>query len=97
MINEKYFNIGIVIATIGLLWFLISNGTVGHEAILGNLAGVGFNLSLFFAASFGIQFFQLGLGRNVQSEIFDENNIAAGIYQGFLFLAIATIVAKGLL
>ena len=97
MINEKVFNGIIVVCTSLLLTGLILNGTISQESLMGNLAGIGFNFSLFLLCAFGLQFFQLGIGRNVQAEIFDEHNIAAGIYQGCLFLAIATIIAKGLL
>jgi hypothetical protein len=97
MINEKYFNIGVIVATALILGGLVIGGVIEKTSVMGNLAGVGFNLSLFLGAVFGLQYFQRGTGTDIGSEIFDEGNIAAGIYQGFLFLSIATIIAKGLL
>lgn len=95
--NHKHFNYGFITLTLGIIAYLIVGGNVDKNSIVGMLGGISFNVALFLATAFGLQFFQLGTGRDIQSEIFDEENIAASIYQGFLFLAIAIVISKGLM
>lgn len=94
--DQKYF-IGVVtLCTVGLITYLVSSGSVEQNNIVNMLGGITFNLSLFLCSIFGLQYFQLGIGRDIQAEIFDENNTAAAIYEGALFLAIALVISKGL-
>lgn len=94
-LNHTHFNSGFVIATLGVVFWLIAGGSVDTNIIVGMFGNIGFNVAFFLATVFGLQYFQLGTGRDIQGEIFDSNNIAAAIYQGFLFLALAIVIAKG--
>jgi uncharacterized membrane protein YjfL (UPF0719 family) len=95
--NEKFFNITLAVVVSTLIGFLIFSGSIDKNSVLGMLGAVGFNLVLFLSTAFGLQYFQLTQDRDIQQEIFDENNIAAAIYQGFLFLGIAIVIAKGVM
>jgi hypothetical protein len=92
--REKHFNIGIILFATILISYLIRGGSVDISSILGMLGSTLFNLGGFLAMAFGLQYYQLGTGRDIQEEIFNEHNIAASIYEGFLFLSIAIIISK---
>jgi len=96
-VNEKIFNSLALIVTGGLLYVLVQKGIVEGQSIVSNLTAILFNLVIFLVAAFGLQFFQLSFKRDIQAEIFDQNNVAAAIYQGFLFLALAVVISKGLM
>ena len=93
-LDHTIFNGLMVAAAAGIVGFLIKAGSVETSSVLGMFGSTLFNLSFFLCATFGLQYFQLGIGRNIQEEIFDEHNMAAALYQGFLFIAIAIIIAK---
>lgn len=95
-LDQKHFNIGIIITAITVVICLIQGGTVDQNSVFGMVGSTLFNLGGFLAAAFGLQYYQLGTGRDIQKEIFDDNNIAAALYQGFLFLAIALIISKAI-
>lgn len=97
MMTEKHFNYGFGLATLGVIFYLIAGGGVDGNSVVGMLGGVAFNVAIFLATVFGLQYFQLGTGRDIQQEIFDDNNIAASIYEGMLFIALAIVIAKGVM
>jgi len=96
-LNETFFNSVIGLLTLGVIFYLIASGAVVGSAVIGMLGGIAFNLSLFLIVAFGLQKFQLGTKRDIPAEVFDESNIAAAIYQGLLFVAIAIVISKGLM
>lgn len=96
-LDHRFFNGGVAALVTGIIFYLIVGGDVDKSSVVGMLGGIGFNLALFLCTIFGLQYFQLGTGRDIQNEIFDEHNTAAAIYQGFLFLAIAIVISKGLM
>ena len=96
-INEKFFNLGIAVLVVGVVGFLVFTGAVSKDSVIGMFAGIMFNVSIFLSVAFGLQFFQLTTKRDVQKEIFDEHNVAAAIYQGFIFLALAIVISKGIM
>lgn len=93
--TETHFNYGFVLATLGVIFYLIAGGSVDQNSIVGMLGSTGFNVAFFLAVVFGFQKFQMGTDYNVPAKIFEEANIAVAIYQGFLFLALAIVIAKG--
>ena len=95
-LNEKHYIIGFIIATIAIIIYLLVGGSIEQGSVFGMLGGLFFNLSVFLGTVFGLQYYQLGTGRDIQSEIFDEKNLAAALYQGALFIAIALVIGKGL-
>lgn len=95
--REIHFNIAFIVATIGLIAYLIIDGNVQQSSVVGMLGGIGFNVALLLGIGFGLQKFQLGTKRDIQIEIFDNNNIAASIYQAALWIALAIVIAKGIM
>lgn len=96
-INHTIFN-GLAIAvTSYLIYLVVGNGTADGKSVLSLITGIMMNVALFLGIGFGLQFFQMGIGRNVQEEVFDKDNIAVAIYQAGLFIALAIIIAKGIL
>ena len=96
-LDEAWFNGVIALLTIGIIFYLIASGAVIVPAVIGMLGGIAFNVSLFLLIAFGLQKFQLGTKRDIPAEIFDENNTAAAIYQGMLFVAIAIVISRGMM
>lgn len=96
-INETWFNGAVTVLTLGIIFYLIASGSVVVPAVVGMLGGIAFNVSLFLILAFGLQKFQLGTKRDIPSEIFDENNVAAAVYQGMLFVALAIVISRGLM
>lgn len=96
-LNEKHFNTGFITATLGVIFYLIAGGTVDPNTVIGMLGGISFNVALFLATVFGLQYYQLGTGRDIQKEIFDEANLAAAVYEAGLFIAIALVISKGIM
>lgn len=93
-IDQCFFNTVLFLLTVTFIGFLVKGGSVALASLLGMIGSTFFNLSIFLSSIFGLQYFQLGTGRDIQKEIFDESNIAAAIYQGLLFLGIAIIISK---
>jgi hypothetical protein len=94
-INHSHFNYFIVFICFLLVYAAMSFGDALLPGVIGNAASIGMNLSTFLVASFGFQFFLLGPSRNIPAEIFDENNQAAAIYVGAIFIAIALVIRGG--
>jgi hypothetical protein len=97
MINEKYFNLAVVGIVVSLVLYLIGFAGVEKNSVIGMLGGIGFNIALLLSTGFGLQYFQLGTNRDIQAEIFDEGNIAAAVYQGAIWIALALVIAKGIM
>ena len=95
--NERHFNWGFLFLTIAFLAYLVYEGRVDLDTIITMGTGIIFNVSILLLIAFGLQRFQLGSRRNVQKEIFDDNNIAAAIYQVGIWIALAIVVSKGLM
>lgn len=93
-LDHTTFNTLVALGAAGAVGFLIKMGSVETASVFGMLGSTLFNLALFLCMTFGLQFFQLGTGRDIQKEVFDESNTAAAIYQGLLFVAISIIIAK---
>ena len=86
--------IGVVTAVV--IGYLIQSGTIQVASIVGMFGAVGFNVIFLLGLGFGLQFFQLGTKRDIQTEIFDQNNVAAAIYQAGIWIALAMVIAKGI-
>lgn len=95
--NTGFFNYVLIFTTICLLYISLLYGGVAIASIISIASGSFTNLAMFLVAYFGIMYFKMGAGRDIAKEIYDENNMAAATYEGLLALAIATVIAKGLL
>lgn len=94
---QTIFNWLIVIAGSLLLYLSFRINVTDLAGVLGNIAGISLNLIIWFIVIFGIEFVQLGFKRNIKSEIYDNNNVAAAIYEVGIKLGAAWVIAKGLL
>ena len=95
MIREKHFNIAIISIIAAVLTYLVFYGGVSIDSIIGIGGAIGVNVSWLLAIGFGLQYFQLGTKKDIQAEIFEEHNIAAGIYQAGIWIALAIVIGKG--
>lgn len=95
--NHTIFNVATILVTIVLLAFVVKSGEVEVKTILNLITGIMMNVALFLGITFGLQYFQMSIGRDISKEIFDEHNVAAAIFQGFLALSIALVISKGLM
>ena len=96
-LNEKHFNSTILLITTIVISYLLFVGNVDKNSIIGMLGAIFFNVSLLLGVGFGLQHFQLGTKRNIQKEIFDDNNIAAAIYQIGIWISLAIVISKGIM
>lgn len=96
-LTELHFNSGFILATLGVIFYLIAGGNVDPNSVIGMLGGISFNVALFLATVFGLQYYQMGTGRDIQKEIFDQSNLAAAVYEAGLFIAIAIVISKGIM
>ena len=95
-INEKHFNFVLGILTTLVIGYLLFIGNIDKNSVIGMIAAMGFNIITFLGISFGLQHYQLGTGRDIQKEIYDESNIAASIYQAGIWIGLAIVISKGL-
>lgn len=96
-INHTWFNWIVSFLTAAVVFYLVNIGTVEKTSVFGLLGGMMTNVSVYLAVAFGLQFFQMGIGKDIQKEIYTEHNIAAAIYQGFLLLGIAIVIARAMI
>ena len=96
-VNHTLFNYLAIVATGILVTIVITNGSADANSVLSLFTGIMMNVALFLGIAFGLQFFQMGIGTDVTKEIYNEHNIAAAIYQAGLFMALAIVIAKGLM
>lgn len=96
-LNEKHFNYSFVAVTVAVISYLLFDGNVDKNSIIGMFGAMSFNVSLLLGLGFGLQYFQLGTKRDIQKEIFDEHNIAASIYQAGIWIALAIVISKGIM
>lgn len=94
--NEKAFNIGLAVLVSAVIAFLVVSGSIDKSSVVGMFGAIGFNVVLLLTTGFGLQYFQLGTGRDLQKEIYDENNTAAAIYQAGIWVALGLVIAKGM-
>lgn len=94
--REKHFNVMIGVVTAVVIGYLIQSGTIQIASLVGMFGAVGFNVIFLLGLGFGLQYFQLGTKRDIQTEIFDQNNVAAAIYQVGIWIALAMVIAKGM-
>lgn len=96
-LNHTFFNYGFITLTLGIIFYLITGGAVDQNSVVGMAGGVAFNVAIFLSVIFGLQYFQLGTNRDIQREIYDEQNVAAAIYQAGLWIGLALVIAKGVI
>lgn len=72
-------------------------GQVTSWTVVGTLGGSLMNLGLWTIAFFGFMYFQYSTGRRVDQEIFDEHNLAVATFNGMVAIAMALLIAKGIL
>lgn len=94
--NEKHFNIGVCVIVIAIVGYMVGFGNVDKNSVIGILGSIGFNLALLLSIGFGLQYFQLGTDKDIQSEIYQNENLAAAVYQGAIWISIAITISKGL-
>ncbi len=95
--NHTFYTSIVVVATIGLIAYVLQSGQTDLIQIITMFTGIMFNVAIFLTVIFSLQFFQYNIGTDIQKEIYEENNLAAANYQGMLFIAIAIIISKGLM
>ena len=95
--NENVYTGVLVAITIGLVFFVLQIGQTDYQQVLTLFTGIMFNVAIFLATIFSLQFFQYSTGTDIQKEIYIENNIAAANYQGMLFIALSIIISKGIM
>lgn len=79
--------VGIIAALLG--YFLAP----GRELSLGDIVIVKMvAVAIFMAVSVGLLYALRGIKYNVLAEVFDENNVAAGIFTGLILVAMALVV-----
>jgi hypothetical protein len=91
MIREKHFNIVIILVVAAVLAYMVVFGNVNINSIIGIGGAIGVNVSWLLAIGFGLQYFQLGTKKDIQA-----HNIAAGIYQAGIWIALAIVIGKGI-
>jgi len=96
-LRELHFNSTIVALTSIVVGYLVYFDKVNIDSIVGLFGGVVFNVSLLLVVGFSLQKIQNGWNYNIQTEIYENQNIAAAIYQLGIWLALALVIAKGLL
>lgn len=92
-----HYNIIFHLLTVAFLSYLVFGGRVDLDTIISMGTGIIFNVSLLLLIAFSLQRYQLGSKRNIQKEIFEENNIAAAIYQLGIWISLALVISKGLM
>lgn len=95
--KQKTFNTAFITITTLIIVYLIFAGYTEKNSIFGIIGGSFLNISLFLTCYFGLEYFQQGTDKDIQKEIFEENNVSAAIYQGSLLIGIAIIIARGLI
>jgi hypothetical protein len=96
-VNHTVYTTVIVAATLGLVAFVLHIGQTDLSQVITMFTGIMFNVAIFLAVVFSLQFFQFKIGTDIQQEIYEENNTAAAIYQGLIFVSIAIVISKGLM
>jgi hypothetical protein len=97
ILNEKHFSIGIIAVVVSIMAYLLIFAGIEKDSVIGMLGGIGFNVTLLLSLGFGLQYFQMGTRFDIQKEIYDEQNIAGAIYQAGIWIALAIVIAKGLI
>lgn len=96
-LNHTFFNYTFTTLTLGIIFYLITGGTVDQNSVVGMFGGIAFNVAIFLSVVFGLQYFQMGTNRDIQKEVYDDGNIAAAIYQAGLWIGLALVIAKGVI
>lgn len=96
-IDTGLFNAIIIIISIAFIGGLLFSGSVSIEGVTSNIGGTLLNLVIYLIVIFGFEFFERGFGTNVRDEIYEQNNVAASIYQFGFKIGIALVIAKGLI
>lgn len=100
-INEKFgtlaYNILFSLLTLILISSIIAWGPVKLITIFSIMAAAMNNVALFLLIVFSLQYFQGGARLNIQKQIYEKQNIAAAIYQGFLYLGIALLISQSIM
>jgi hypothetical protein len=96
-INHTWYNYATMLFCACLIYLANKFGGANFNSIIGIFGGIGANVILWISLVFGLEYFQLGIDRNIKKEIYDEHNIAAAIYELGIKIGLALIIAKGLL
>lgn len=77
--------------------YAYAKGSLDITNFISNIGGSYLNVFAWCVVFYGIEFFQRGFNHNVRNEITEKQNVAAAIYQGSIAIALALLIAKGLL
>lgn len=66
-------------------------------AIVGLFAAMANQVAFFLVILFTFQYFQGGTDLKINDKIFEDGNIAAAIYQGFIVIALALLISGAIL
>jgi len=92
-IYNLIFALGALSLTLGASLF----GGVYLPGVIGVFAAMANNVAFFLVVLFTFQYFQGGTNLQINYKIYEEGNIAAGIYQGCIVLALAVIISGAIL
>lgn len=95
--TEAHYNTGVGVVATAFISYLVFGNVVELETVISMSTGIIYNVAFLLIVAFGLQKFQMGTNRDVQKEIFDESNVAAAIYQAGIWIALAIVIAKGLM
>ena len=96
-LNSGVFNWVVVMGIIGLIGYLYGSGIATMDGILSAVGGILMNVAAWIVIVFGLEYFQLGLGKDIKDEIYTDKNIAASIYEVGIKIGLAIVIAKGIM
>ncbi len=92
-IYNLFFALGAFSLTLTASWV----GGAYLPAIIGLFAAMANQIAFFLVILFTLQYFQGGTELKISHKIFEENNIAAAIYQGCIVIALALLISGAIL
>lgn len=95
-IGTKTFNLILAIIAIILTSLVATWGGAHLPAIFSLFSAAVNNISLFLLVLTTFQYFYGGEKLNVMKKIFDDGNVAAAIYMGFVALAFAILIGQAI-
>jgi len=95
--GTKLYNLVFAIGALGLTVLASWVGGAYLPAIIGLFAAIANQVAFFLVILFTFQYFQGGTDLKINDKIFKEGNIAAGIYQGCIAIALALLISGAIL